>query len=120
MPGWGCGAAGASPVTLLDDWCGEWQASTAGQKDKDRGRPLQQPGKPTAASAARLRAGHVATDRYNHRMTPEQCQRLLHAAGWTTGERSIATASGVRYVVDGANGENVVQAVAVTSTIAWL
>jgi hypothetical protein len=52
-------------------------------------------------------------------MTTEECQALMHRARWSTGERSIATAAGVRYRVDGTNGENVIRAVAATSADAW-
>jgi hypothetical protein len=48
-------------------------------------------------------------------MTAEECQGRLHAAGWSTGERAIATTAGVQYVVYGVNGENAIRAVADTS-----
>jgi hypothetical protein len=53
-------------------------------------------------------------------MTAEACQALLDRAGWTTGERAIATVVGVRYLVDGTNGENTIRAEATTSADAWL
>jgi hypothetical protein len=52
--------------------------------------------------------------------TAEECQSRLHAAGWSTGERAIAVAKGVQYVVDGVNGENAVRATAPTSADAWV
>jgi hypothetical protein len=53
-------------------------------------------------------------------MTAEACQALLHRAGWTTGERAIATAPGGRYLVDGINGENAIRTEAAASADAWL
>jgi hypothetical protein len=53
-------------------------------------------------------------------MTAEECQSRLHAAGWSTGERAIATTEAVQYVVDGVNGENAIRAVADTSAGVWL
>jgi hypothetical protein len=44
----------------------------------------------------------------------------LHRAGWTTGERAIATRACIRYLVDGTNGENAIRAEAAASADAWL
>jgi hypothetical protein len=52
-------------------------------------------------------------------MTAEQCQSLLHRAGWSAGEHATATAAGVQHIVDGANSENAIYAVADTSADAW-
>jgi hypothetical protein len=52
--------------------------------------------------------------------TTYRCHDALHHAGWCTGERAIATWAGVRYFVDGTNGETVTRAKAATSADAWL
>jgi hypothetical protein len=48
-------------------------------------------------------------------VTPEDCLDALHRAGWSVGVARF----GKTVVVDGANGENVVRAAALTEVEAW-
>lgn len=49
----------------------------------------------------------------------DEIRRELAAAGWSMGEYACTTSEGVNYVVDGANGENVVIAREKSSDAAW-
>jgi hypothetical protein len=40
----------------------------------------------------------------------EVAHAALHAAGWSLGEFAASTAHGIRFIVEGANGENVIRA----------
>ena len=52
-------------------------------------------------------------------MIPDDAHCRLHAAGWSLGEYAVAGPAGLRHVVEGANGENLLRAAADTSAGAW-
>jgi hypothetical protein len=47
--------------------------------------------------------------------TVDDCRNRLHRAGWSVGE----VASGTRWLINGANGENVLRAEGKTQAEAW-
>jgi len=52
-------------------------------------------------------------------LTSDTSFARLHAAGWSVGDVRVLTAAGAVWLVTGANGENVIEALAPTQTEAW-
>jgi hypothetical protein len=51
--------------------------------------------------------------------TSDESFARLHRAGWSVGDTSVITATGIVRIVSGVNGENVLEARAATQAEAW-